>query len=71
MEGCLASAIAALIMGVFWTVVGTVFSAAKKAVTGKSTSAEEDKELDQFKELDKFRQEHEGEAVPDEQTNKD
>lgn len=71
MEGCLAHAIAALIIGVVGTVVGTLFSAAKKAVTGKSTTAEEEKQLDQFKELDEFRKEHEGEALPDEQTSKD
>jgi len=71
MEGCLAHAIAALIFGVIVSVAGAIFSAAKQAVTGKSTTGGEEKQLDQFKELDEFRKEHEGEAVPDEQASKD
>jgi hypothetical protein len=68
---CLASAIAFAIIGVVGAVVSSLFGAAKKAVTGKSTTPEQEKQLEQFGELDKFRQEHQGEAVSDEQKGDD
>ena len=58
-------------MGVVLAVGSWLFGAAKKAVTGKSTTPEQDKQLEQFGELDKFRKEHKGEAVSDEQKGND
>jgi hypothetical protein len=67
METCLAQALAFAIIGVVGAVFSWLFAAGKKAITGKSTTPEQDKQLEQFGELDKFRQEHQGEAVSDEQ----
>ena len=68
---CLAQAIAFAIIGVVGAVFSWLFGAAKKAVTGKSTTPEQEKQLQQFGELDKFRKEHQGEAVSDEQKGND
>ena len=68
---CLAQAIAFAIIGVVGAVLSWIFGAAKKAVTGKSTTPEQEKQLEQFGELDKFRQDHQGEAVSDEQKGND
>ena len=70
-EKCLAEFIAFGIIGIVGAVLSWLFAAGKKAITGKSTTPEQDKQLQQFGELDKFRQEHKGEGESDDKTRND
>lgn len=67
-EKCMAEFLAVGVIGIVGAVVRWLYAASKKAVRGKSTTPEQEKQLQQFGDLDKFRQEHKGEGVSDDKT---
>lgn len=70
-EAFVARLAAIVVFGIVGTIISWLFGAAKNAVTDKSNKTQQNKELEQFDELDKFRQQHQGEAEPNEKNSND